>query len=219
MYHQQAFIKHLKNYRKVNHLTQNELAELLTYSPKSIDNWEKGLAMPPIDILIDLAHRMKISLDQLLGQDETSIYEQTCHYMLKKHHDNKKPLPPLTNDRLVSYIFKSLIFRLSKKPTLHQGTLTTHAQYTIYEAEIIKYLERNHYLTTKPKYKLGPVIFEECFLRYDRYLKDAIYNTTITLKDKTQPRTTYLTKKNDLNILKKQLADLNTIRRIYYKKH
>lgn len=217
MYYQQAFIKNLKNYRKVNHLTQNDLAELLSYSPKSIDNWEKGLAMPPLDVLITLAHRMKMSLDKLLGQDATTIYEQTCHYILKQHHDDKKPLPALTSDRLVSYIFKTLLFRLSKKPNLHQGALTNHPQYETYQTEIIKFLAQNHYLTTKPKFKLGPVIFEECFERYDRYLKDAIYETITILKDKTQPRNTRAAKKKDLTLLKKQLADLATIRKTYYK--
>ena len=218
MYYQQAFIKNLKNYRKVNHLTQNELAELLTYSPKSIDNWEKGLAMPPIDVLIELAHRMKMSLDKLLGQDETSIYEQTCHYMLKKHQNDKKPLPPLTNDRLVSYILRSLIFRFSKKPDLHKSNLSTHAQYATYETDVIQFLEQNHYLTTKPKFKLGPVVFEECYVRYERYLKDAIYDALTTLKDKTQPRDAIATKKKDLALLKKQLADLSNIYKNYYKK-
>ena len=217
MYYQQAFIKNLQNYRKVNHLSQTELAEVLNYAPKSIDNWEKGLAMPPVEILIELAHRMKMSLDKLLGQDEISIYEQTCHYMLKQHHGDKKPLPALTSDRLVSYIFKSLIFRFSKHHELHQGALADHPQYATYETEIIKFLAQNHYLTVKPKLKLGPVIFAECYERYDRYLKDNIYEATTVLKDKTQPSATRHAKKAELTNLKIQLADLSKIKKTYHK--
>ena len=217
MYYQQAFIKNLKNYRKVNHLSQSDLAEMLSYSPKSIDNWEKGLAMPPVEILIDLAHRMKVSLDKLLGQDETSIYEQTCHYILKKHQSDKKPLPPLTTDRLVSYIFRSLIFRYSNKMDLHKSNLATHAQYTTYEADVIQFLEQNHYLSTKPKFKLGPVIFAECNESYTRYLKDIIYDTKTTLRDKTLSRSAIKEKKADLAKYKKQFNDLSRIQKNYHK--
>lgn len=217
MYYQQAFIKNLKSYRKVNHLSQSDLAEMLSYSPKSIDNWEKGIAMPPVEILIELAHRMKVSLDKLLGQDETSIYEQTCHYILKKHQSDKKPLPPLTTDRLVSYIFRSLIFRYSNKMDLHKSNLATHAQYTTYEADVIQFLEQNHYLSTKPKFKLGPVIFAECNERYTRYLKDVIYDTKITLRDKTLSRSAIKEKKADLAKYKKQFNDLSRIQKNYHK--
>ena len=218
MYYQQAFIKNLKNYRKVNNLTQSQLADILSYSPRSIDNWEKGIAMPPLDILIDLAHRMKTSLDKLLGQDGTSIYEQTCHYMLKKHHTDKKPLPALANDRLVSYIFKSLIFRFSKKPDLHKTNLATHVQYATYENDIIQFLEQNRYLTTQPKFKLTPQLFDECFERYDRYLKDNIHDTKTAIQDKTLSHSAIKEKKNDLKKLKKQLADLLSIQKAYNKK-
>ena len=217
MYYQQAFIKNLQNYRKVNHLTQKELAEVLNYSPKSIDNWEKGLAMPPIDILIELAHRMKMSLDQLLGQDKVTIYEQTCHYISKKHHNDKKPLTPFMNDRLVSYIFKTFVFGFSKHPELHQGNLANHALYNIYRDEVIKFLEQNHYLTTTPKLKFGPQIFDECIDRYEAYLKNVIYDTTNAMQDKTLPRDTRHAKKAELVNLKKQLADLPAIQNTYHK--
>ncbi|MBS7401367.1 MAG: hypothetical protein KIG16_02525 [Eubacteriales bacterium] len=47
------------------------------------------------------------------------------------NHGDKKPLPALTSDRLVSYIFKSLIFRFSKHPELKdktQPSATRHAK-------------------------------------------------------------------------------------------
>ena len=70
------FIKNLKNYRKQNNLTQDDLAEMLGYSQKNIAKWEQGFTLPPVDVLIDLAKKMNVSLDDLLGIKENKAPQQ-----------------------------------------------------------------------------------------------------------------------------------------------
>ena len=40
--------KNLANYRKINNLTQLDLAEQLSYSDKAISRWEKGEVIPDV---------------------------------------------------------------------------------------------------------------------------------------------------------------------------
>ena len=40
--------KNLANYRKINNLTQLDLAEKLSYSDKAISKWERGESLPDL---------------------------------------------------------------------------------------------------------------------------------------------------------------------------
>ena len=61
--------KNLMMLRKKKGLTQLQLAEQFNYSDKSISKWEKGEAMPAIDILKNLAEFYNVSLDYLTQQE------------------------------------------------------------------------------------------------------------------------------------------------------
>lgn len=39
--------KFLKEFRKVNDLSQNELSDLLQISKRNVENWEEGITIPP----------------------------------------------------------------------------------------------------------------------------------------------------------------------------
>lgn len=56
----------LKEERKKANLTQEELAEKLLISPKTISNWENQKTTPDIERLIILAKLFDLSLDKLL---------------------------------------------------------------------------------------------------------------------------------------------------------
>lgn len=56
----------LKEKRIENQLTQEQLAEKIFVSRKTISNWETGKTTPDIDSLIRLAHLFNLSLDNLL---------------------------------------------------------------------------------------------------------------------------------------------------------
>jgi len=60
-------------YRKKEGLTQIELAEKINYSDKVISKWERGESIPNIEAIKSLADCFSISIDEILGNEETII--------------------------------------------------------------------------------------------------------------------------------------------------
>jgi transcriptional regulator with XRE-family HTH domain len=58
----------LSFYRKMNNMTQSQVAELLSYSDKAISKWERGEAAPDIYILTAFAEIYHITLNDLLAE-------------------------------------------------------------------------------------------------------------------------------------------------------
>lgn len=63
----------LKRYRKENNLTQQQLAEKLNYSDKSISKWERNEGVPDIIILSRLADLYNVSLNDFLTDNDKKI--------------------------------------------------------------------------------------------------------------------------------------------------
>lgn len=61
--------KNLIKYRKENGLTQQELADKLNYSDKSISKWERGEGVPDIYILKQIAELYKVTVNDLIGME------------------------------------------------------------------------------------------------------------------------------------------------------
>lgn len=58
--------------RKEKKLTQKELADKLNISYQAISKWEKGLAMPGTDILMQLSKELEVSVDSILNGSEST---------------------------------------------------------------------------------------------------------------------------------------------------
>lgn len=90
----------LKKRRKELSMTQEQVAEKIFVSQKSVSNWENNKNYPDIESLIRLAHLYDLSLDHLLLEDSDivkDIKEQAELSMMRK-----LSLPPLiTNISLV----------------------------------------------------------------------------------------------------------------------
>ena len=65
-----SFSENLKQIRKENHLSQEELAELLDVSRQAVSKWENGASDPSTSNLIALAKLFKISPEELLQDIE-----------------------------------------------------------------------------------------------------------------------------------------------------
>lgn len=61
--------KNLTKYRKINNLTQLDLAEKLNYSDKAISKWERGESLPDIYTLSKLAEFYGITINDLCNED------------------------------------------------------------------------------------------------------------------------------------------------------
>lgn len=62
--------KRIKELRKLNNLTQTQLAEKLQTTQDTISLWELGKSYPDIDSLIMLCKIFDISADYLLGLED-----------------------------------------------------------------------------------------------------------------------------------------------------
>lgn len=59
----------LRDVRKENKFSQEDLAGILGITRSAINGWESGLSLPTIQNLILMAHIYKVSVDYLLGLD------------------------------------------------------------------------------------------------------------------------------------------------------
>ena len=80
------FSENLVELRKMNSLTQLELAERLGYSDKNISKWENGLAIPSADILVELSAYFNVSVDYLLSKHE----DEEKQALSKVQHKSKR---------------------------------------------------------------------------------------------------------------------------------
>ena len=63
----------IRNLRKKNKLTQEELAEKLNVSPQAVSKWETGASSPDVDMLVSLAAFFRTTVDELLDFDRRRI--------------------------------------------------------------------------------------------------------------------------------------------------
>ena len=61
-----AISDRIQFYRKRSHLTQSQLAELISVSPQAISKWETGTGCPDLSMIVPLAIALRVSTDELL---------------------------------------------------------------------------------------------------------------------------------------------------------
>ncbi len=62
----------IKTARQKQHLTQKQLADLLTISDKTVSKWERGNGLPDVSLLPKLCEILQIDMDKLLAGDLSS---------------------------------------------------------------------------------------------------------------------------------------------------
>ncbi len=58
--------ENLKRIRQERNLTQQQMADKLYVTQQAVSNWEKGKTMPTVDMLVDIATKLNVEIDQLL---------------------------------------------------------------------------------------------------------------------------------------------------------
>ncbi|MBQ3596404.1 MAG: helix-turn-helix transcriptional regulator [Clostridia bacterium] len=66
-----SFRERFKELRLENNVTQQEMGKLLGVSKMAISHWESGHSEPSIEQLIYIAKYFSVSLDYLLGVQDT----------------------------------------------------------------------------------------------------------------------------------------------------
>lgn len=74
---QQKIGSFLKELRKEKEMTQEELAEKLNISGRTVSRWETGRNMPDISLLVDIAEIFDISISEFInGERKSKIMEK-----------------------------------------------------------------------------------------------------------------------------------------------
>ncbi len=81
----------LKTLRKEKGLTQEQLAEILYVSGRTVSRWETGTSMPELGILIQMAEFYNVELKEILdGKREDEVMNQELQETLYKVADYNK---------------------------------------------------------------------------------------------------------------------------------
>jgi transcriptional regulator with XRE-family HTH domain len=68
-------------------MTQEQFADRLGVSYQSVSRWENGVTYPDIEFLPAIAKQFSVSLDYLLGQDDTEKVDPYNGYILSPLYD------------------------------------------------------------------------------------------------------------------------------------
>ena len=74
MNEEQLFSRNLKAARKKLNLSQEQLAQMLSYSDKAVSKWESGVALPPSNTLPLLAKILKTDINSLFDFRRDAVY-------------------------------------------------------------------------------------------------------------------------------------------------
>jgi transcriptional regulator with XRE-family HTH domain len=69
------FIHRLKMLRNSRGLTQELFAQAINCSREAVASYETGKSTPPVEVLIQMADFLQVSLDYLVGRSQTSKME------------------------------------------------------------------------------------------------------------------------------------------------
>ncbi|WP_416338100.1 helix-turn-helix domain-containing protein [Limosilactobacillus vaginalis] len=74
----------MKSYRQKNNWTQQDIAERLNVSRKTISSWENSRSYPDIFMLVQISDLYRVSLDDLLREDHKMIDNYKQEHELNK---------------------------------------------------------------------------------------------------------------------------------------
>lgn len=75
--------ENLQKYRKVNNMTQEDLADKCGVSRQAIAKWENSESVPTVDKLIYLAEIYNVTLDELVGRSNVDKYARIKEFLLE----------------------------------------------------------------------------------------------------------------------------------------
>ena len=89
--------ENIRNFRKKNDLTQEDLADRLGVTYQSISRWENGATYPDLELLPAIAETLSITLDELLGMPQIekekralATFDELRRECMKKEYDADK---------------------------------------------------------------------------------------------------------------------------------
>ena len=91
----------LKELRKEKGITQEELAEMLYVSGRTVSRWETGTNMPDISLLVDIAEIFDVSIPEIInGERKNEIMEKEVKETVLKLTDYSEVMNQKIKGRL-----------------------------------------------------------------------------------------------------------------------
>ena len=91
----------LKELRKEKGITQEELAEMLYVSGRTVSRWETGTNMPDISLLVDIAEIFDVSIPEIInGERKNEIMEKEVKETVLKLTDYTETINQKIKGRL-----------------------------------------------------------------------------------------------------------------------
>lgn len=97
--------KFIASQRKINELTQKDLAQQLGISDRSVSKWENGICMPDISLFESLCKELNISYNELLSGEKIENINLV-------QENNLKNYVQYTNTNMKKFVVKILIIIL-----------------------------------------------------------------------------------------------------------
>jgi len=129
---QEKIGKFITTCRKEKNLTQEELAEKLNVSNKSVSRWENGKNMPDYSVLNDLCNILDININELLsGEKDNKETIENLDMILKEYYKMKKQkerlkkiiiIGTVVTIQILLVVFTILIINYEYDNRLHQTT-------------------------------------------------------------------------------------------------
>ena len=108
---QEKIGKFISKCRKDKNITQEELAEKLSVSNKTISRWENGVNMPDYSVLKDLCNILDIDINELLsGEKNNKETIENLDMILKEYYKMKKQKEKLKKIIIIGTVVISQVF-------------------------------------------------------------------------------------------------------------
>ena len=156
-----SFGKTLAKLRKERKLTQQELADLLNVTNKTISKWETNTTAPDIDTLKRISQVLKVPVDVLLGNSKLTVTDSH-----NKHKLTKKKLILLLSLLLVSLFFIYYLIANFILNTKSYSLISGDERFTI-EGNITT--GRNHYYLSLIVKGINDELFEDQIINNAEY--------------------------------------------------
>lgn len=116
---QEKIGKFISNKRKQNQMTQQDLAEQLGVSDKTISNWENGRNMPDLSLFKPICEKLNITINELLSGEEVKeesyqqkLEENIINLALENKRKFKKKLKILFIVTIIIIFISFIVFIL-----------------------------------------------------------------------------------------------------------
>ena len=154
-----AFLKEL---RKEKQLTQEQLAEILGVTNRSISRWENGINMPDFDLVIEIANYYDVSIEEILdGERKKEMVDRETEEMLLKVADYENSEKKRFSGRvcglfiaaIAAFVLYSVLEMMGLAETRGYEQIASYAMGIVFGALLVGALYTSRYMSKIQAFK------------------------------------------------------------------